>query len=115
MIEPQCRICNNKLQDFGAVLISPPYESTGRLDKVIKSHICKSCYVILTDWMINYKKHKENKTTHLKAEIPEGVEAYLDLNKGNKLEWKMDYIDDKRVAIVSVKGITSRKQEGNGK
>jgi hypothetical protein len=50
MIEPECMMCHKKLEEFGGILISPPHESTGTLDKVIKSHICKYCYDILFDW-----------------------------------------------------------------
>lgn len=41
-------------------------------------------------------------TTSLRATIPEGIVAFLDLKAGEKLDWKMD-IDDKsgeRILIV---------------
>jgi hypothetical protein len=36
----------------------------------------------------------------LRATIPEGIVAFLELEKGDKLEWKMDIIDNERVTIV---------------
>jgi hypothetical protein len=36
----------------------------------------------------------------LRATVPEGIVAFLELNKGDKLEWKMEIIEGKRVAIV---------------
>jgi len=39
-------------------------------------------------------------TTSLRATIPEGIVAFLDLRPSDKLEWKMEIIDNKRVAIV---------------
>jgi hypothetical protein len=36
----------------------------------------------------------------LRATIPEGIVAFLELIAGDKLEWKMEIIDNKRVVIV---------------
>jgi bifunctional DNA-binding transcriptional regulator/antitoxin component of YhaV-PrlF toxin-antitoxin module len=36
----------------------------------------------------------------LRATVPEGIVAYLNLKEGDSLEWKMEMIDDKRIAIV---------------
>jgi hypothetical protein len=36
----------------------------------------------------------------LRATVPDGIVAFLDLKAGDKLEWKMEIIDNKRVAIV---------------
>lgn len=36
----------------------------------------------------------------LRATIPEVIVAFLKLQAGDKLEWKMDILNDKRVAIV---------------
>ena len=36
----------------------------------------------------------------LRATVPEGIVAFLDLKESDKLEWKMEIIDNKRVAIV---------------
>jgi bifunctional DNA-binding transcriptional regulator/antitoxin component of YhaV-PrlF toxin-antitoxin module len=36
----------------------------------------------------------------LRATIPEGIVAFLNIKEGDTLEWKMEMIDDKRVAIV---------------
>jgi bifunctional DNA-binding transcriptional regulator/antitoxin component of YhaV-PrlF toxin-antitoxin module len=40
-------------------------------------------------------------TTSLRATIPEGIVAFLDLKAGEKLEWKMKTMNDERVVIVS--------------
>jgi hypothetical protein len=39
-------------------------------------------------------------TTSLRATVPEGIVAFLNLKEGDKLEWKMEIINNKRVAIV---------------
>ena len=39
-------------------------------------------------------------TMSLRATVPEGIVAFLELRAGDKLEWKMEIIDGKRVAIV---------------
>lgn len=36
----------------------------------------------------------------LRATVPEGIVAFLDLKESDKLEWKMEIIDGKRVAVV---------------
>ena len=40
------------------------------------------------------------KSKSLRATIPEGIVAFLELEKGDKLEWKMEIIDGKRATIV---------------
>jgi hypothetical protein len=35
------------------------------------------------------------------APVPLGIIAYLELQHGDKIEWKMERIGDQRVAIVS--------------
>ncbi|MBS3085967.1 hypothetical protein J4225_04775 [Candidatus Pacearchaeota archaeon] len=40
MIKPKCNICKKELNDFGALLFSPPDNK----NKVDKKHICKECY-----------------------------------------------------------------------
>jgi hypothetical protein len=40
----------------------------------------------------------------LRATIPEGIVAFLELAKGDKLEWKMIIKDGKRVATVQKEG-----------
>ena len=42
-IEVKCLKCNQPLNEKGALLISPP-EKEGRVDKVLKAHICCDCY-----------------------------------------------------------------------
>jgi len=39
-IKPICEKCGEELEEFGAILLSPP-DSEG---KVKKHHICKKCY-----------------------------------------------------------------------
>lgn len=36
----------------------------------------------------------------LRATVPEGIVAFLELEAGDQLEWKMDIINDERVALV---------------
>lgn len=39
-------------------------------------------------------------TKSLRATIPEGVVAYLDLQAGDKLEWRMEIINGGKAVIV---------------
>ncbi len=39
-------------------------------------------------------------TTSLRATVPEGIVAFLNLQSGDKLEWHMEIIDGERVAVV---------------
>jgi hypothetical protein len=39
-------------------------------------------------------------TTSLRATVPEGIVAFLELKAGDKLEWKMEIINGERVTIV---------------
>lgn len=39
-------------------------------------------------------------STSLRATVPEGIVAFLDLKAGDKLDWKMEIVDDTRVVIV---------------
>jgi len=39
-------------------------------------------------------------TTSLRATVPEGIVAFLDLKARDRLDWKMEIIDNKRVVIV---------------
>ena len=36
----------------------------------------------------------------LRATIPEGIVAFLELEKGDRLEWKMDIVNGERVVLV---------------
>jgi hypothetical protein len=49
-------------------------------------------------------------TTSLRATVPEGIVAFLDLKAGEKLEWKMEIIDGERVSIVRKVKFKPRKQ-----
>ncbi len=44
-------------------------------------------------------------TKSLRATVPEGVVAFLDLKSGDKLEWKMDIDKNERVVIVKKKKV----------
>lgn len=39
-------------------------------------------------------------TTSLRATVPEGIVAFLDLKAGDKLEWRMEVTSNKRVVVV---------------
>lgn len=39
-------------------------------------------------------------TTSLRVTVPEGIVAFLNLKAGDKLEWKMEIVDEERVVIV---------------
>ena len=39
-------------------------------------------------------------TRSLRATVPGGIVVYLEIDVGDKLEWKMDMKDEERVAIV---------------
>lgn len=40
-------------------------------------------------------------TTSLRVTVPEGIVAFLDLKAGDKLDWKMEVIDNKRIVLVT--------------
>lgn len=40
-------------------------------------------------------------TKAIKASVPEGIVAFLDLDATDRLNWKMDVVNGKRIAIVS--------------
>jgi hypothetical protein len=39
-------------------------------------------------------------TRSLRATVPEGIVAFLELSEGDKLEWRMDIRNEERIAIV---------------
>jgi hypothetical protein len=39
-------------------------------------------------------------TKSLRATVPEGIVAFLEIKEGDKLEWKMDLKNDERIAVV---------------
>ena len=39
-------------------------------------------------------------SSSLRATVPEGIVAFLELTEKDKLEWKMEIIDGERVSIV---------------
>jgi hypothetical protein len=44
------------------------------------------------------------KSKSLRATIPEGIVAFLNLEKGDKLDWRMEIRDGKRVVVVQKEG-----------
>lgn len=53
MIKPVCDRCKNELDDFGALIFSPPHKDVVGREYVSKFHICKKCfygYNGLWDW-----------------------------------------------------------------
>lgn len=42
-------------------------------------------------------------TRSLRATVPEGIVAFLGIQEGDKLQWKMDIQNNERVAIVNKK------------
>ena len=45
-------------------------------------------------------------TTSLRATIPEGIVAFLELKAGDKLDWKMDMDENnQRIVIIHKKGV----------
>lgn len=39
-------------------------------------------------------------STSLRATVPEGIVAFLNLKEGDKLEWKMEIEQNERIVIV---------------
>ena len=39
-------------------------------------------------------------TKSLRATVPEGIVAFLNIQAGDKLEWRMDVHNDERIVIV---------------
>ncbi len=52
MIKPICDKCKKELDDFGAILLSPPDIDR----KVIKYHLCKKCYMEIENLLDKNKK-----------------------------------------------------------
>lgn len=50
-------------------------------------------------------------TISLRATVPEGIVVFLDLKAGDKLEWKMEILENERVVIV--KKALTREEEMN--
>lgn len=55
MIKPVCSLCLIELQEFGAIILSPP----DRYDNVKKHHICIHCY----QWLENIELKQVDGTT----------------------------------------------------
>ncbi len=52
-IEPNCDRCNDKLNEFGGILLSPPDKE----NKVIKFHLCIKCYDFIARHINSFKNH----------------------------------------------------------
>jgi len=48
-------------------------------------------------------------TKSLRATIPEGIVAYLELANGDKLDWKMEMINGVKVVIVKKADLINKK------
>lgn len=49
-------------------------------------------------------------TTSLRATVPEGIVAFLELKAGDKLEWKMEIMNNERVTLVRKIKFKPKKQ-----
>jgi hypothetical protein len=47
MIEPKCDRCEEELEEFGAIVLSPPNKQS--LCK--KFHLCKNCFLLFENWV----------------------------------------------------------------
>ena len=50
-------------------------------------------------------------TKSVRATVPEGIVSYLEIEVGDKLEWRMDIRNNERVAIVSKKRYNPKSPE----
>ena len=57
-IEPICIFCKKELNDFGAILISPPDEFDKVRDKI---HVCQKCYIKMSELIVG----KDERATSL--------------------------------------------------
>jgi hypothetical protein len=48
-------------------------------------------------------------TKSVRATVPEGIVSYLEIEVGDKIEWRMDNKNSERVAIVSKKRFKTPK------
>jgi hypothetical protein len=80
---------------------------SGYLIKIPESEnfFCRMCYKQFT---LNAVKKG------LYATIPEGIKVFLDINSGDKLQWKMDKRNDEEIVIVTKKpNDTPQKESGS--
>ncbi len=54
MISPKCDVCKEELNDYGALMFSPPDEE----GNVKKFHICQNCYLKLKEGIREVKNDK---------------------------------------------------------
>jgi len=52
----QCDICEEELEEPGALVFGPPgYCTGGERGNVNKFHLCTNCYIGFEDWIRKYK------------------------------------------------------------
>ena len=47
-------------------------------------------------------------TKSLRATVPEGIVAFLDIKEGDKLQWRMDIQNNERITIVTKKTLLNK-------
>ncbi len=53
-------------------------------------------------------------TNSLRATIPEGIVAYLDILVGDKIDWRMEIKDGKKIVVVTKSEIINKKVAKTG-
>ena len=86
-IKPICDICKKKLNEFGAILLSPPDEQ----NSVKKFHICKECYNKLVKEKFNLQQAVRKQEQENQAKSEALYEEILDLY--DSLEFLLNYLD----------------------
>lgn len=75
--------------------------------------VCPVCELKLEPFNPTSDPDKEK---GLRASIPDSVRRFLDLDSGDKLEWKMDTINGEQVAIVRRKsGVNDKTPKESSK
>ena len=54
-------------------------------------------------------------TNSVRATVPEGIAAFLDLKVGDKLVWKMEFQDNERFAVVTKKKSEKKSSKEDAK
>lgn len=56
MIKPICFQCEKELDNFGAILLSPPSTNSEAFawQGVVKMHLCKDCYFLILNFINHY-------------------------------------------------------------
>ncbi len=77
-------------------------------------HHCKVCGNMCSPSQ-DYCPTHSTLSTELKATIPEGCRAFLDLKPSDKLEWKMDIDGETNERTLIVKKLQLHQSEGETK